>query len=37
MVSQSGSVEITFMGKSDVTVVLKTITDNLLKEGKPQI
>lgn len=37
MVSQSGSVGITIMGKTaDLTVVQKTIIDTLHKEGKPQ-
>ena len=37
MVSQSGSVEFTIMGKTaDLTVVQKTIIDTLHKEGKPQ-
>ncbi len=37
MVSQSGSVEFTITGKTaDLTVVQKTITDILHKEGKPQ-
>uniref|UniRef100_A0A8C6YAN8 Transposase n=1 Tax=Naja naja TaxID=35670 RepID=A0A8C6YAN8_NAJNA len=37
MVSQSGSVGITIMGKTaDLTVVQKNIIDTLYKEGKPQ-
>ena len=37
MVSQSGSVEFTIMGKTaDLTVVQKTIIDTLHMEGKPQ-
>ncbi len=37
MVSQSGSVEFTIMGKTaDLTVVQKTIIDTLHKDGKPQ-
>ena len=37
MVSQSGSVEFTIMGKTaDLTVVPKTIIDTLHKEGKSQ-
>ena len=37
MVSQSGSVEFTIMGKTaDLGVVQKTIIDTLHKEGKPQ-
>ena len=37
MVSQSGSVEFTIMGKTaDLTIVQKTIIDTLHKEGKPQ-
>jgi len=37
MVSQSGSVELTIMGKTaDLTVVQKTIIDTLHKKRKPQ-
>ncbi len=37
MVSQFGSLGYTIMGKiADLTVVQKTIIDNLHKEGKPQ-
>ncbi len=37
MVSQFGSLGYTIMGKTaDLTVVQKTIIDNLHKEGKPQ-
>ncbi len=37
MVSQFGSLGYTIMGKTaDLTVVQKTITDNLHKEEKPQ-
>lgn len=37
MVSQSGSVGYTIMGKTaDLTVVQKTVIDTLHKEGKPQ-
>ncbi len=36
MVSQFGSLGYTIMGKTDLTVVQKTIIDTLHKEGKPQ-
>ena len=37
MVSQSGSVGFTIMGKTaDLKVVQKTVIDTLHKEGKPQ-
>ncbi len=36
MVSQFGSLGYTILEKTDLTVVQKTIIDNLHKEGKPQ-
>ncbi len=36
MVSQCGSLGYTILGKTDLTVVQKTIIDTLHKEGKPQ-
>ncbi len=36
MVSQFGSLGYKIMGKTDLTVVQKTIIDPLYKEGKPQ-